>query len=821
MIALTSCGDRLGELPPNQSSNALNADFFFTYKAYIYSKNPYVNGDRTETSPNMQRYLDTVAQITEGSDFLTEKCNLALPAGASYQSTYDCMRVLNDRSPATVPIQSNDGSWNFEPNSDPFYQVNAYYHAKNILNRFLNAIGMTYQYVHYEGPLTVPPATNFYLPNTKSFWFNNDLVETENNTITIYSKCFVDNMNAFYDPGRNFLCLGFNNDRPGFRMAQDPSIIYHEMGHVLVKVMMNQRNIWFNGLTYERLDYSSDMGELFYDEANAMNEGIADFFSYYMTGRDSFGEWGIGRFFRAARPHTESDDLHISQVQNVGRLSYPQFLHYDNNFPNEIVEGIHNAGMITSHFLHRLTNEFKNQCSSLSSYSGASLHAKAGDYTVLVLSETLAEMGDLFGKKTDLASPTSSNFFTNFNDQVAYDWAQIVTPPTYRSFFRTMAKNIKANMTDGLCPEFSLDDLETLLDEYGLLLFKYYGVLGSGTDGTDYINYNELNGNSLVFGRTFTPSAEVLVNEANRKKSTLVSKEFIDLSEEGAIAFIFDGKSEIDSLLTNLTYEGKDVFPTSGIASTDYNNDNLKVSPGEIVGISLNLENTSNSTMAGIHILASDWDHTYVADTTKNGIEPCQYEDFPLVSEGGILSTNSAAEGDCEYTTRKAEPYQLNAGNYPKDPLAPVCLVESLENNETRWVSQGYFRKATLGLEDDECLNNSPADGTAFNPHECLVRFLPGANQAFFSKIDPQKTWAQTLQGDTGGTVFINNNGILLMEVNRLIQPGTTFACRMRVKFSNCSDCYNDEALSREYSDYEYAGYKPYKLINFRFTVID
>jgi hypothetical protein len=565
------------------------------------------------------------------------------------------------------------------------------------------------------------------------------------------------------------------------------------------------------------------LGSLSYDEGGALNEGIADYFAYYLTGREQVGEWGIGKFFGQSRPLNESNSLHISQVQTAGRLSYPQFILYDNSFPDEPYEGVHTAGMIASHYLVALTKEFKSQCSSLDSYSGWDLHTKANYYTLLLIIESLAEMGDLWGKGTDwLQSPSDEEYFTNFNPTNAFDWAQIVDPITYRKFFRTMAKNIKAYMTDGLCPEFTLDESEQLLDEYGLLLFKYYGIAGVGVDGNDNdLTYADIDGQTKKPGRTYNAQAEVTVNEANRNKSALVSKQFIDLPEDAADAYIFDKKSTIDSLLKFLTYKGQDVFITNDLANTDYNNNNLKISPGEVVAVSLNLFNDSNSDMAGIHVLASDWDHMYIADTTKNGLEPCSYDDFPSVSQGGILSTNSANPGDCEYTTRQAEPYEMVAGNYPADALAPVCMVEALESNETKWVSQGYFRKNVLNLEDDQCLNNSPADGSDMNPHECLIRFLPGANQAFYSKVESQKTWGETLQGANGGSVRLNPNGLLAMEVNKWIQPGTTFNCRVRVRFSNCSDCFNQDTWNREYPGYELAGNKPYKIINFKFTVID
>jgi hypothetical protein len=62
----------------------------------------------------------------------------------------------------------------------------------------------------------------------------------------------------------------------------------------------------------------------------------------------------------------------------------------------------------------------------------------------------------------------------------------------------------------------------------------------------------------------------------------------------------------------------------------------------------------------------------------------------------------------------------------------------------------------------------------------------------------------------------------MLLEVNKWIPPGTKFRCRMRARFSNCSDCFADSVNSNDdYIDGELNGNKPYKVINFEFDVND
>ena len=126
-----------------------------------------------------------------------------------------------------------------------------------------------------------------------------------------------------------------------------------------------------------------------------------------------------------------------------------------------------------------------------------------------------------------------------------------------------------------------------------------------------------------------------------------------------------------------------------------------------------------------------------------------------------------------------------------------------------------------MNLDDKDCLNNPSISGANFNPNACLIRMLPGAEHAFLSKIDAQSTWVDTLRGENQTGITFNSSAVVAMEVNKWIPPGTIFNCRFRVRFSNCSDCFNDGSGGYDHPDFEYAGPEPFKLINFQFEVLD
>jgi hypothetical protein len=865
MVFVSSCQDIT-----QAKKSQLGARSVTTYgdgNGLVYESNPAVLHNNLSLTRLFWDGVLTPADITDNF-YLEEKCQYSDKVlGLEVTSSKNCLEVRDDKS-QTASVQKSNNSWAFTEDSDEFYQVNTFYHVNKIQKRFLSSLSSAQNLIHSPFLYNVlPPAIPSNIGETGVFWW--DDISNESSFLTVYSKCFIDEINSYFDPANREICLGWNEAYGAdFRMAQDPSVIYHEMGHTFVKVMMNLRNSYKDTFTYVTTDFKSELGELSYDEAGSLNEGIADFFSYYITDRKHIGEWAMAKF-SADRAMVETDALHGGRIP--AKLSYPEFLHYNSVTPETGAEDIHLAGQIVSHYLVSLTQNFKDVCYVNNSYDSSMIHEKASDLTVMLLSETLAEIGDMTATGSDFLSKFYINdadlnelFFTNLNSDESYLWAHQVTPPNFRRFFRIFGKNINqyiSNNTTGACPAFSQDNSEVLLDQYGLLLFKSYKDAGQGISLSDSANpvvkkYSDLNANSLLLsysGKVLSAKTNnTEVNEVNRKNTVLVSKDYLSLaSGERATAFVFDNQTFMKEYIASLTFEGKSINLSQGLAAPEYNNGNVKISPGEVVGISLNLVNNANSTMAGVQILANDWDHMKMNDTSKDYInttgnlvsqssniahwEPCQIDGWPLQTEGGVLASDPNAQGDCDYITRSNKSIIPNntatvtnpafEPKYEKDSPQPICMVQYSGTNESKWVSQDFYRTQQLDLADKDCLNNSPTGtgvGVDYNPNECLIRMLPGANQAMLGKIDPQKTWSETLQVSKGAEpVKFLASTMVVMEVNKWIQPGTTFNCRFRTRFTNCQDCYNNNNSGDDYNDYEYAGHEPFKVINFSFTVID
>lgn len=897
LIILSGC-DSFLEADQASDPNRRNTRFAGTNKALIYSDNPTVltGTKQFDSLPNIEKKL--IPDMITGNNELSSTCSFTQNITSSTQSTKttfnNCLFVLNDDNGNTESLTKLFDSWNYPIHSDGFYQVNTYYHVKKILSRFFDSLSYSHKKVHFESNMSIPPATKSNMVDTASFWLAKN---GGNSTMKVYSKCPLDQFNAFYSPADNSICLGHNIKSPNFFMAQDPTVIYHEIGHALVKTMMNQRNttsgidpITFNAY-FNSHPFHSDLGIIGYDEAGAINEGIADFFSYYMNARARVGEWGLGKAQGDYRPLKEDDSAHIAEVTSTpsGRLSYPQFVFYNPANPNPTktgqLEDVHNSGMIITHYLVALTEaliaakDSNPSACRITQTTPIAKHKEAVDLVFLTLNETLAEVGDLTAKGSDLFNPYStidSNqfkiFFSNLNDEESFLWGHVVNPPNFRKFSRIMAKNILHHISANLCSAFTKDDSEKLLDDYGLLLFRSYEDRGNGydIDGNFQLFYEDFANKQVFAGEMLSPVHPVLigntqVNEANRRNSVLVSKDFIKL-DDGAIAYVFDGQTEIRNILQGLTFEGQNVSTTPNLAGVEYNNNGVSISPGEVVGIALNLYNSSNSPMGGVQVLANDWDHMklnkpndpiYSDGNPANdppfnfinrfenmqGIDagtidgytavfsPCRINNFPLASEGGVTDTDDTVPGNCatksktNFSTDKTE---VVAGEvYPKHELdspQPICLVQYNDENETKWVSQDFYRKFGMSrLEDRDCLNNPSMSGNDFNPNECLIRFLPGASQAVFSRIDAQRTWPDSVQGgDNSIKLDFTASNITIMEVNKNLSIGTKFSCRFRVRFSNCSDCYDEySSLNKwnDHPDFEFTGEKPFKVINFQFEV--
>ncbi len=868
---ISACND-ITDIGTQSHSRAQTSNLTGTNKAYIYPDNPVALHGKTISYADFAGHL--VARFITADNYLEANCNFTQYSPDIFSSSQNipftdttankCVRVLNDSKTTTEILSPKNESWAFQTGSDEFYQVNTFYHIKSLYDRFLESLSFAHEYVHLKSNLTIPPATKYNLVDTQSYLLTKQGLSQ---TLTAYSKCALES-NAYFSPAEDILCFG--HDGKNFLLVQDPSVIYHEVGHALVKAMMNQRNVTsgIDPMTsshyFQATTYQSDLGEIFYDEAGAINEAIADYFSYYMNKRTKVAEFAFNKIIGGYRPLAEDEEVHSADVSTAPgeRLSYPDFVHYDPLNPDKNIEDIHYSSAIISHYFVALTKSFKQTCSYPTTNSDE-IHKKATDYVMLLINETLAEIGDLTAKGSDLFSQYATLntaqqnvYFTNLNPEQSFLWTQVVNPPSFRRFFQIFGKNIYHYISSGLCPNFNLDDSEQLLDEYGLLLFKSYEDRGNGLNSQSFSAnlYSLYTGESVFSGKNFMPFVlNTQVNENNRKKSILISKNFIKLDEE-SIAYIIDGQNDIKNILAELTFEGENVSTTQGIAGAEYNNNNIKISPGEVIALSLNLFNNSNSVMGGVQFLANDWDHMKLNDgsqlytntsTNMNGLNtnkisgaiashsPCIIDDFPLASEGGVKDTSTTTPGNCSYITKtntQIDSSEVVSGvTYPKydlDAPQPICMVQYSDEDETKWVSQDFYRNYALNLEDKDCLNNPSMSANNFNPNECLIRFLPGASQAVLGKINPQSTWAETIRGESSDFTF-DAGQLTLMEVNKWIRPGTKFNCRFRVRFSNCSDCYDDfqtgdpiTSLS-DYSDFEYAGHNPYKVINFQFTVLD
>ncbi|MBF0300738.1 MAG: hypothetical protein HQK51_18635, partial [Oligoflexia bacterium] len=221
------------------------------------------------------------------------------------------------------------------------------------------------------------------------------------------------------------------------------------------------------------------------------------------------------------------------------------------------------------------------------------------------------------------------------------------------------------------------------------------------------------------------------------------------------------------------------------------------------------------------------------------------FEDkFPLSSEGAApVPTSTPQVGECGYITRlngihdcslstaaasvpaicNLAVHEVSAASKTQTKLMPICMVQISYDNETRWVSQKAFMKH-IGLSQNKCLYSD-------SPYDCFIKVVAGAEQQYFSKINPKSTWAATIvaAATADGTPVastapkFNSGHMVIMEINPRTPPGTTFDCRFRARFTNCDDCWHDPTRSDgdDYLDYEYSGGNPFQIFHFKFMVID
>ena len=772
IIILTSCIPQQGGVGTRRDmGGSFNSpDSVSPNHGRLLKDNPIILADNA----NLNHNVDLNAFLSGPQELITTRQFLTAPCGPTGRRINECMEVKENE--LSDYLTRNNGTWAWDANSNEFLQVNTFGHIKLIMDDFQEKLYQSWQQgiqQNYESALP----RQLYDLNSDAFWFHGNY----RSKLRAYSLCEQPD-NASYDPAENSLCFGYDSVYPAVKFAQDPTIIYHEMGHAFAYVMLNLRNNVDPNVTLE-----SDLGYLFYDEAGAIGEGLADYFSFVMNQRSHFGEWALGRFLGASRPLSEDDPLHINGLSKEpdARLSYPTYLHYNPNRPQSKSEDVHYAGQIISHYLVALTEDLQQYCKMSTEESIAGVQH--------ILFETFAELGTQTGRVNDF-SPTA----VNLDRYHAQEWISTSRPINYRNFAQVIAKYIHEiysnpqlnNCNNGIFPQ---DKIESLLDSYGLLLFKSYNKDGNG---------HEL----LSSGPSGRAGPFIPIELYNQKQSILIPKKLLTLSpkENAPTAFIFDKPDEMLTALQNMQSVGQIGTLSHQMESgLPYNNGNGRISPGELVGVSLNLYNDSNSQMGGVQVLANDWDQA------KNG-KPCNiFEDqWPSEHEGAADSSNEGGNipGECRYITRQ------NGGEVNEE-LHPVCWVQDIEDNATQWISQEELMKSS-SLDPSQCL------GGKNKTQDCFIRSIRGADHSIFSKIDPKSTFAETLITKEN-TPFKYNN-LIFFEVSPWIPPGTTFNCRLRARFSNCDDCWSDPDHGHDdYLDHEYSGDKPFRILHLNFTIID
>jgi hypothetical protein len=701
----------------------------------------------------------------------------------------DCIKVTKDRN--IEPFVNSDAKWGFAPTTSEFLQVNTYGHVNLIVDRFHT--NLLDHYNNIATPTIDPTFVNSRYPtslprtlfNARSHWH-------PTKPLTAYADCDLEN-NASFSPSEFELCMGFDlifKDQVKF--AQDNTVIYHEVGHGLVDIMLNMRNTAEYARTIADpllTDFlvRADLGYGTYDESGSINEGIADFFSFYVNERPHMGEWALGRFNKVSRPMREDDSLHAAgiAIDENSRLAYPTYLAYNPNNATLPTEDIHYAGQIFSHYLTALTEDIEARCSiSKASAIKAVSH---------VMTETLSELGDLTALGNDFHTGKTA---VNLNSTYSQEWLRSVNPITFRKMSQYMGKyllNLVVNKETGICSAntviptpsplpYNKEHVEALLDQYGLLLFRTYNDNGNGKAGDEY---------------AFAP-AITSVTALNRKRSELLAKSHLQLETRNDFnSFdIIDNQTTMKSIVDAFFRRGQ-ITSLSELTDSElgFNNGNGKASPGEVVGVFVNMFNDSNSVMGGVRLSGADWAHM------ENDM-PCSNlsDSFPSNSQGGTTCT-AVTDANFSDTTR----------------FHPVCMMEYSDGSSTKILSQKSFfekLKTDSGLLEKDCLDPT-------NTKTCMVRVLSGADYQNVSMIKPKSNWLETIKKEDGSPDFSAGNFIYL-EINKNIPVGTNVTCRFRASFTNCDDCHHDSANGNDdYRDWEYATDKPFNIVNITFQVAD
>lgn len=753
-IFLFSCVPNVGKKLRTRANNANNKlANVNSGQGWVLEDNPVILSKNSEINDtfDLNKLLST-AFITDGN---------YLNLGQYCDGINLCFEIKENQN-SNSSLQSLNGEWAYRTDTSEFLQVNNFYHLKKIYSRFYDNLEKSLNFA-YANLLTRQYNTALPL----NIFNQNKLFNIQDKTLTSFADCDLEN-NAEFSPSQNTLCFGYITGHENAKWAQDSTIIYHEAGHFFQKIQLNLRN--------KNTILKADLGTGKSNEGQAIGEGLSDFYSYYINGRPHFGEWAAGTFFNVSRPLKENDPQHLApglSLENDQRLSYPQYLNYLPSEPSVPSDDIHNNGMIISHYLVALTEDLEAKCNFTK--------IESSNHVMHFLNETLAELGDLTTKGTE--NNLSGLSKVNLNSLYSYEWATKVNPINYRSFMQTFAKNIlnylgNPNLNKCNGNIYTKDQIESLIDMYGLLLFRTY-------------NENRNFSNPGVINNT-------LVNSLNRKKSTFITKNQVifDPRVGAPSAFVIDDKKVISKVITDMQSVGV-IGTLSGITPSNlgFNNNNGKVSPGEVVGLFINLFNNSNSTIAGMQILANDWNQ---ADSAG---KPCLFTNtlttdrWPIESEGGVPCNTISANSNLDF--------------------APICFIQNNENNGTKWIGQSDF-KTKMGIENSQCLD-------PLNDKNCFIRAIKGADSAYFSKLNPKANWSDTLINPKDKSVPSPSfSQMIFFEVSKHIPPGTIVDCRMRVRFTNCDDCFHDSSRSYyDFKDVDYNGPKPYKIIHLQIPIID
>ena len=767
------------------------------YYGRVMEFSPVVLNDGTEgldPEMNLSRYLSDPVFITD-NPILQESC---VGNSAGDGLIEECYDVLEDAGAS--PIEQYYDRWAFEVDTTEFDQVQTFYHVGQVVDYYLDSLNYLYYYQAQPG---IDPGLN-YNTSIPLDIYNKNAHFLAGETLTTYARCdFADN--AFFDPATNTMCLGYLSQYPQIKAAHDPSVIQHELGHALTAVMLNIRTI----ANTTDFPFRSEIKYSFYDEAGSINEGVADFYAHIFDERDAVFEYIFGAFISGYRPVMEDHELHASGISTEpeDRISYPHFLNYVPDAPEMIIEDVHQAGMIISHFLTTLKRDLMDTCSWE--------HDDAANKIFNVILETYAYLGDLSATGNDYYPHGTVNLSSDLDESgvpTSLLWYSRVRPVNFRSWSQTFARffvQTLSNTSSTACNSsfYPKDKLETILDSYGLLLFD---------------NYND-DGNHHSQGHG---GANHKVNPENRLKTNLIDKDLIGLDEreDKSPVFVFDKRRDILNALESLLEVGLTEEISSKIDSELlHNNGNGQVSPGEVVGLAFNLYNASNSEMGGVQILSNDWDHVKIESGER---KPCPNfsDEWPSSSEGAASvddeDANDPQSGECQFVTKtNGNSLASNGGDDPatesNEVIHPVCFVQITDESATYWASQEEYREQ-VGLENKDCLDEN-------DTHSCFMRAIKGGDSALYSRIEANKNWAETIVDIDTGEPSYGIHNLLFFEVNRETPPGTTFDCRFRVRFTNCKNCWNEEGMDDDddYLDYEFSGERPYKIIHYQFTVIN